>query len=904
MIQTGQIFIKGGIIMKKITTLLTLLTLTLMSLIISPKAYSNTTQSLAEEKTEFRAAWASHLIGSMPKYTNEAQFKARANEILDILEHYNYNALIMHLRTHNNAYYVSELSPKAAAFEQVNFNQFDPMLWFIEATQARGIEFHAWLNPYRLGTNYVGQMPAANPASNPANILSYNGASILNPGLPHVRQFVSDTIVEILDRYPVDAIHFDDYFYINLGANGATSGDNTIINEPDQSTFVTYGAGYDTNSAASKADWRRHQVNLMVEGVSNTIKNYNQANNRHVQFGISPTGIYKNGNGVVTYDSNGHPITTGSDTGGQTHFSSYLFADSLKWVTEGWIDYLIPQSYWADSHPVASYTKLMSWWNKVFKNLSVNLYSGIGVYMADSVGNTYGWKTNAYELKQQLEYIATLDKVDGYSMYSYNYVDSAYKNASNYSTIQIKNADSVWQDIAVLPEIKSMTPIMPGVVSNLKHEHGVLSFNKADDAKQYYIYRTQNEFTYDPSEIIGVIRSSDETLSFHTGDTSGTYQYDVRALSYTNTLGDPYVQSDVEVIDGAAIRLTGLDNNQALRFYAKLNPSIHPDSFGFYIMKGDISTSKLQQAINNEQADNYTIDGVEVMRIKATKLDTKNEFSVVVKDIEPNDFSQIYKALAYYEVDGEIYLSTNATTRSVLEVAYRMHHAGDGNVDTLNLIKDIKLFGKNAFGNYQVTSIYEINYLYLKAEFIKDWNQTFNLSLSDILPNEFFTVATHGKVADQMSLAGSRIYNFFNHTNMKVKWGWLLDYIESIDEKVWPTRQIEAIRGNGTYPGQSNIWEGRHLITSLIGFFNHSYAYDGFPTNDFTNVSLYDTVVEFSDQILATPNNHMYLYVGDEMILPENNMPGFSHYLIGDTIYQPGDSLVIGSHLIIEVIYG
>lgn len=903
MIQTGQIFIKGGIIMKKITTLLTLLTLTLMSLIISPKAYSNTTQSLAEEKTEFRAAWASHLIGSMPKYTNEAQFKARANEILDILEHYNYNALIMHLRTHNNAYYVSELSPKAAAFEQVNFNQFDPMLWFIEATQARGIEFHAWLNPYRLGTNYVGQMPAANPASNSANILSYNGASILNPGLPHVRQFVSDTIVEILDRYPVDAIHFDDYFYINLGANGATSGDNTIINEPDQSTFVTYGAGYDTNSAASKADWRRHQVNLMVEGVSNTIKNYNQANNRHVQFGISPTGIYKNGNGVVTYDSNGHPITTGSDTGGQTHFSSYLFADSLKWVTEGWIDYLIPQSYWADSHPVASYTKLMSWWNKVFKHLDVNLYSGMGVYMADS-SNTYGWKTNPNELKQQLEYIRSLDHVDGFSMYSYNYIDSAYKNAANYSTTQIKNAESLWGNIAVLPEIKSMTPIMPGVVSNLKHENGILSFNKADDAKQYYIYRSQNEFTYDPSEIIGVIRSSDETLSFHTGDTSGTYQYDVRALSYTNTLGDPYVQSDVEVIDGAAIRLTGFDNNQALRFYAKLNPSIHPDSFGFYIMKGDVSTSKLQQAINNEQADNYTIDGVEVMRIKATKLDTKNEFSVVVKDIEPNDFSQIYKALAYYEVDGEIYLSTNATIRSVLEVAYRMHHAGDGNVDTLNLIKDIKLFGKNAFGNYQVTSIYEINYLYLKAEFIKDWNQTFNLSLSDILPNEFFTVATHGKVADQMSLAGSRIYNFFNHTNMKVKWGWLLDYIESIDEKVWPTRQIEAIRGNGTYPGQSNIWEGRHLITSLIGFFNHSYAYDGFPTNDFTNVSLYDTVVEFSDQILATPNNHMYLYVGDEMILPENNMSGFSHYLIGDTTYQPGDSLVIGSHLIIEVIYG
>src|SRR5690606_824247 len=236
--------INGGIIMKKITTLLTLITLTLMSVVISPKAYSNSTQSVVEDKTEFRAAWASHLISSMPKYTTETQFKARANEILDILQHYN-----------NNAYYVSELNPKAAAFEHVNFNEFDPMLWFIEATHARGMEFHAWLNPYRLGTNYVGQMPAENPASNPANILSYNGASILNPGLPNVRQFLSDTIVEILDRYPVDAIHFDDYFYINLGANGATTGGNTILNEPDQSTFITYGTGYNTESATSKADW-------------------------------------------------------------------------------------------------------------------------------------------------------------------------------------------------------------------------------------------------------------------------------------------------------------------------------------------------------------------------------------------------------------------------------------------------------------------------------------------------------------------------------------------------------------------------------------------------------------------------------------------------------------------------
>src|SRR5690554_4637327 len=160
--------------MKKITSILTIFILTLLLSATTPELSANT-NNLPEEKHEFRAAWASHLIGSMSAYTSEAQFKTRANEILDILEYYNYNALIMHMRTHNNAYYVSDLSPKAAAFAQVNFNTFDPMLWFIEETQRRGIEFHAWLNPYRLGTSHVGSIPAANPASNPANILSHGG---------------------------------------------------------------------------------------------------------------------------------------------------------------------------------------------------------------------------------------------------------------------------------------------------------------------------------------------------------------------------------------------------------------------------------------------------------------------------------------------------------------------------------------------------------------------------------------------------------------------------------------------------------------------------------------------------------------------------------------------------------
>src|SRR5690606_2651549 len=342
-------------IMKKITACLFLIAISF--LVSIDQTYSVGEESIMETDIDqsLRAVWMTPLVGELPGNVTESVWKNQfLNETFPILEYYKFNTIIIHFRSHNNALYKSTLSPKASWFTNVNFNTFDPMAWLIEEAHNRGIEVHAWLNPYRVASGSTdlmqyksGTIPSANPQNNTANLLSYNGATILNPGLPAVRSFFADVVEEIITQYDVDGIHFDDYFYINLGANGATSGDTTILSEPDQATFVTYGAGYNTTSATSKADWRRHQVNLMVEMIHDRIKTYNTTHNKHIQFGIAPTGIYKNGNGVVTYDANGNAITTGSATNGQAHYSSYLFADSLKWINEGWIDYMMPQSYWA-----------------------------------------------------------------------------------------------------------------------------------------------------------------------------------------------------------------------------------------------------------------------------------------------------------------------------------------------------------------------------------------------------------------------------------------------------------------------------------------------------------------------------------------------------------------------------
>lgn len=486
-----------------------------------------------EYKREFRAVWISTLTTDIDIYYSEIQFKNEMNKVFTVMEYYKLNAMIFHIRTHNNALYKSKLNPVAGWWKNVDFNKFDPLAWLIDECHKRGIEFHAWMNPYRLGNShyYGSTLPSVNPANNYANTIG----SILNPGLPIVREFLIDTVMEVIENYDVDAIHFDDYFYTNLGANGELTGVKTILDEPDQATFIANPGNYNTTSAVDKANWRRDQVNLFIEGLSKEIKEYNSLNNRHVQLGISPTGIYKNGNGIVTYDTNGKPITTGSVTSGQTHYSSYLFADSLKWISEGWLDYILPQSYWATNHSAASYYEVMGWWDKVVENLDVNLYSGIGIYQADEL-NRFAWMDDTTELYKQLSYVEELDNVNGVSFYSYKHLERAYDGSTKMSAQQLANIGStIWFENKLIPEIKSMDKVVLGKVNNFNVTKNTLSWNRLDNAKFYVIYRDKEEVKFLDSQIIDVIGSKNDLITYE-DKLSGDYVYGIRAMSYTNTL--------------------------------------------------------------------------------------------------------------------------------------------------------------------------------------------------------------------------------------------------------------------------------------------------------------------------------------------------------------------------------
>ena len=163
---------------------------------------------------QYRAAWVSTFVGDIPSFTSETSFKSDATTILDNMEKMGMNAIVFHVRTHNNALYNSNLNPIASWWKKVNFDVFDPLEWLITECHNRGFEFHAWMNPYRVNSNsaYVGEdYPEGHPCNDSSQILtSSSGAQILNPGSTKVQNFIVDTCMEFLEKYDADAIHFDD----------------------------------------------------------------------------------------------------------------------------------------------------------------------------------------------------------------------------------------------------------------------------------------------------------------------------------------------------------------------------------------------------------------------------------------------------------------------------------------------------------------------------------------------------------------------------------------------------------------------------------------------------------------------------------------------------------------------
>ena len=351
------------------------------------------TNSSAQTKPEFRGVWVATVDNidwpTKGNFNTEAQ-KAEFIKLLDMHQRNGINALVVQIRPAADAFYPSQYEPWSEWLTGVQGQPpvpyYDPLEFMITETHKRGLTFHAWMNPYRaeftIGTSTISATHITKV--HPEWFLPYGDKRYFDPGNKAVQQYVANVVKDVVSRYPVDAIHFDDYFYPYRIAG---------VTFPDDASYHQYGSGL------TKDDWRRSNTDSIIALLSRVIK----ATNKKCQFGISPFGIWRS----VDRD----PINGSKTKGGASNYDD-LYADILLWLKNGWIDYVAPQLYWEFSHPTAPYGLLLDWWNN--HTYGRQCYIGLGIYKA---GVNRAWREPS-QLPRQIEALRSKPNIQGMVFFS------------------------------------------------------------------------------------------------------------------------------------------------------------------------------------------------------------------------------------------------------------------------------------------------------------------------------------------------------------------------------------------------------------------------------------------------------------------------------------------------------
>lgn len=392
---------------------------------------------------EFRGVWVAsveNIDWPSKKGLSVADQKEEFIKLLDMHQRNGMNAVIVQIRPAADAFYPSQYEPWS---EYLTGKQglpptpyYNPLAFMVEETHKRGMEFHAWLNPYRavfrLGKSSIA--PSHITKLHPEWFLNYGTIKYFNPGLKEVQQYVARIVKDIVETYDVDAIHIDDYFYPYK---------ITGKEFPDHSTYRKYGNGL------NKDDWRRSNCDSIIKLISQTIKTANPK----VKFGVSPFGVWRN----ESVDS-----VRGSNT--KAGLSNYddLYADILLWLEKGWIDYVTPQLYWERGHKLCDYDTLVDWWNKYSYDKQV--YIGHGIYRA---GTNTAWK-HKNELPNQIKKLREYSTTQGsiyFSSASFNKNPNGWCDTlrNNYYAFPSIPPPMKWVD-STQPTKPSITRMKNGIV--------------------------------------------------------------------------------------------------------------------------------------------------------------------------------------------------------------------------------------------------------------------------------------------------------------------------------------------------------------------------------------------------------------------------------------------------------
>ncbi len=418
-------------------------------------------------KREFRAAWIATVANidwpskqGLDAETQKAEFKS----LLFQCKQNGLNAIIVQIRPSADAFFASPyenwshyLSGKQG---QAPTPYYDPLIFMVEEAHKQCIEFHAWFNPYRalVDANKNPNTKDHITWQHPEWFLNYGGKKYFDPGLPEVRDYFTKIVLDVVKRYDIDAVHFDDYFYPYRIAK---------VEFPDAKTYAKYKGDF-----TNKDDWRRNNVDVLIETLSKKIKQTKS----YVKFGISPFGVWRNYN----KDPDGSHTTAG-----QTNYDD-LYADVELWLKKGWIDYILPQLYWEIGHHAADYSELLKWWSE--HAFGRSLYIGHGLYQV-GVSTKACWR-NMNEIDTQVDAARKTKNVSGSAYYSAN----AFKKnlcGLNYTMQHVINPQPAL--LPLMPWIDNEAPKAPNVkISFGRDGYRVLQWtveNSPKEELQFAIYR-------------------------------------------------------------------------------------------------------------------------------------------------------------------------------------------------------------------------------------------------------------------------------------------------------------------------------------------------------------------------------------------------------------------------------
>ena len=455
----------------------------------------------AQTKREMRGAWIQCVNGQFQGMGTQKMQQTLTYQ-LDELQKDGVNVIIFQVRPECDALYESSLEPWSRFLTgqqgKAPSPYWDPLQWMIDQCHARGMELHAWINPYRARTKTTTVLaPNHIKMRKPQNCFEYDGLTILNPGLPENRDYICEVVRDIVTRYDVDGIHMDDYFYPYPAAG------QTI---PDDAQYRQY-----SNGIKDRGDWRRYNVDLFIEQFYKTVHDTKP----WVKVGISPFGIYRNKKSSAI----------GSNTNGLQNYDD-LYADILLWVNNGWLDYCVPQIYWEIGNKAADYDTLIRWWSQYASKRPLVIGEDVErtVKFADPQNPASHQQAAKMRLHQQLP------GVKGAVLW---YAKAAVDNVGNYGTML---RDYYWRYPALQPAMPFIDGKAPKKVKGLKPvwtSDGYLLFWTApkgkgwrDEAVKYVVYRfgaREKVNTADPSKIVAITTQTFLKLPYDFGKTKYTY---------------------------------------------------------------------------------------------------------------------------------------------------------------------------------------------------------------------------------------------------------------------------------------------------------------------------------------------------------------------------------------------